>query len=241
MNSDNTYDSINEVLNQIQGNYKIMEETIDLETQKDYYELIKSIDDTPSIDDMESLIETLNNEEASEDDLRNALVRLAMLDSVEAFRALEKYSNTDNPNIKDWAILALQQSRMVIQSSLLEEQQVYISTGLGGKGNKLRYYLIFPYNFNNISDTQKNALTSEIEFYLKQHDGDVEEFEYQSEYACAMVLLPLTANIPDLVKSIINECNQLGNFLSPDVLITNMKRFQHDEVLEIIDKYDKSE
>lgn len=240
MNSEDTYDSINEVLNQIQGNYKIMEETIDLETQKEYYELIKTIDDTPTLEELSTLIETLEQEEVPEEKLKSSLVRLAMLDSVEAFRAIEAFTKKQDQKVNDWATLALQQSRMVIQSSLLEEQQVFISTGLGGKGDKLRYYLIFPFNSATINETQQKALASEIDFYLKQHEGVIEEYVYEQEYACAMVLLPLTADIPNLVKSIINECNQLGNFLSPDVLITNMKKFQHQEVLEIIDKYDKT-
>jgi hypothetical protein len=45
-------------------------------------------------------------------------------------------------SLKDWAALSLQESRMTLESSLLDENQVIISTGLGGKAKKLRYFAV---------------------------------------------------------------------------------------------------
>lgn len=236
----NTYNNLEEVLGNIPDNYKIMEETIDLDVQKDYFELTKDLHIDPETDLASELIGQLNNHEIPVEDLKIVLMKLAMIDEVEVFRALEKYSQQPNPELKDWALLALQQSRMVIQSSLMDEQQVFISTGLGGKDNKLRYYLIFPFNnTETISIIQSDALSSELKFFFERNMGLIEEIEFQHLFATAMVLLPIKANIPEIVKEILAECNQLGNFLSEDVLITNMKKFSHSEIIEILEKYEQ--
>ena len=240
MEGENTFNNIEEVLNQIPDNYKIMEEIIDLEIQKDYFELTRGLVIDPEADQLNALIAQINNPDVPVDDLKVVLVKLGLIDEVEAFRAIEKYYQAPHPQLKEWALLSLQQSRMVLQSSLMGEQQVFISTGLGGKDNKLRYYLIFPYNEKStLNAMQKEALSSELSFFLNRNSGEMEEIEFQEHFATTMVLLPIWTNIPELVKEILAECNQLGNFLSDDVLITNMKRFSHSEILEILEKYER--
>ncbi len=39
-------------------------------------------------------------------------------------------------------MLAFQENKMLLESSLLDENQILISTGLGGKGMKLRYFTV---------------------------------------------------------------------------------------------------
>lgn len=219
-----------------------MEETIDLDVQRDYYETTKNLSFEPKEEDLDQLLIELNEQNIALEQRKNVLIKLAMFDSVKAYRAIENYNKTPDENIKDWAILALQQSSMVMQSSLLDEQQVFISTGLGGKDNKLRYFLIFPYeNTENLNQTVEQALKSELDFFIQKEEGSVEEIEFQNNFATAMVLMPLTANIPDMIQNILEECNQFGNFLSEDVMITNMKKFNATEILDIIEKHAKKE
>lgn len=242
MEGKNTFNNIEEILNQIPDNYKIMEETIDLEIQKDYFESTKGLVIDPEVDKLDDLLSQIDDPETPVDELKIVLIKLGLLDAVEAFRAIEKYYQHPHPELKAWALLSLQQSRMVLQSSLMGEQQVFISTGLGGKENKLRYYLIFPYNgTSSLNQLQTDALKSELHFFLERNDGIVEETEFQQNFATALILLPIKVNIPEIVKQLLAECNQLGNFLSHDVLITNMKRFSHDEILEILEKYEHKE
>lgn len=235
MELENTYNNIDEVLSNIPENYKIMEEIIDLDIQKEYFESAKNLMPDPETDKIPALIENLNNLQTPVETLKIILMKLAMIDSVEAFRAIESYYKHPHPEIKDWSLLSLQQSRMVIQSSLLGEQQVYISTGLGGKEDKLRYFLIFPYNNKSqLSPVQKEAIKSELNFFLDRNMGIVEEIEIHKNFATALVLLPIKANIPEIIQEILKECNHLGNFLTNDVMITNMKKYSVDEIINIL-------
>jgi hypothetical protein len=72
-------------------------------------------------------------------------------------------------------VLALQENRMLLQTSLLDEQQFFISTGLGGKGKKLRYYLVFINRNRNelLTKTQQKLVKDELIFGLKPEDGNL--------------------------------------------------------------------
>ena len=61
--------------------------------------------------------------------------------------------------LTDWAYMALMESRIMLESELSEEKQIYISTGLGGKGRKLRFYLLLQTNENKpFLDYQRNVI-----------------------------------------------------------------------------------
>jgi hypothetical protein len=238
LENDEIFENLRDMINNIPQNFKILEETIDLEVQKEYFESVKNIVANPEIDTPDNLIIKLNDPSISTNERKTVLQKLANTDSVEAFRALENYKKAPHRELREWAILAHQQSKMLLHSSLLDEQQVFISTGLGGKNDKLRYFLIFPYNHpvNNPVELQKNSLKSELDFFIKNHKGVVEKIDFSEMFATAMVLLPLKAPIPEIIQEVISECNNYGNFLSEDVLITNMKKFSNKEIIEIIEK-----
>jgi len=235
-NSDDIYDDIREVINNIPENYKILEEIIDIDVQKEYFDSSKDIVLDPDRDHLPEMIEKLTDSNLPVEVCKYLLQKLALFDSVEAFRAIENYSKQPKPELKEWSILALQQSKMVMHCSLLDEQQVFISTGLGGKNDKLRYLLIFPYNRETIqlSTYQRDSLEKELQFFLSNNEGELEQVAFENRYATALILLPLKAPVSDIIKDILTECNQLGNFLSHDAMITNMKRFTHEEITEII-------
>lgn len=234
------YDNINEVLSNIPDNFKILEETIDIEVQKEYYDTSKSIEIDHKTDNLHWLIETLNLPESDLKTQKNILQRMAIIDSVESFRAIESFCESTNPDIKDWAVLALQQSRMVLHSSLLDEQQIFISTGLGGKNNKLRYFMIFPYkNHATLNNIQKSSLEKELLYFLERNNSEFEEITFYNRFATATSLIPLKAPVTEIIGETIEECNQLGDFLSDDVIITNIKKFDENEIIEIIANHEK--
>lgn len=241
LESDEVFDSLRDMIKNIPQNYKILEETIDLEIQKDFFESSKDIVVAPGTDTVDNLIMKLNDPGVPQNIKKVTLQKLASIDSVEAFRALENYNVAPLRELREWAILALQQSKMLLHSSLLDEQQVFISTGLGGKNDKLRYFLIFPYKISGseLNEIQKNSLKSELSFFLEKQEGILEKIDFSDLFATALVLLPLKAPIPEIIKDVITECNHYGSFLSEDVMITNMKKFSDEEIIEFIEKQDE--
>ena len=50
--------------------------------------------------------------------LEKLIKQIASQEKVEAFRMIEKYVSNPDPELREWSILALQESRMVLQSGL---------------------------------------------------------------------------------------------------------------------------
>jgi hypothetical protein len=209
MNNELNYNNIEDLINNLSNNFKILEETIDIELQREFFEQSRKIDIKKEERAICELINDMNQEEINIEDKKITILKLAMVDSVEAFRALEDYSKKAPKYLKDWTILALQQSQMILQSSLLDEQQVFISTGLGGKDDKLRYFFIFPYKApENVGKIQQSILKKELDFFMGQYNAEFESIEYGDDYATALALVPLKTDIADLIKELLDECNQ---------------------------------
>ena len=137
------YQNIQKVLDDLPDNFSILEEQIDIEVQMKYFEFAKKVRSRNLVSECFENREQLYLPEVSLERKREILLSIATIDDVKAFRAIEKFVGMAEGEIKQWAVLAFQESRMLIQSSLLDEQMVFISTGLGGKGQKLRYYVVF--------------------------------------------------------------------------------------------------
>lgn len=231
----NKYEEIEQVLNNIPDKYSILEDEVDLDIQKEYFEMSETLDFDINIDEISQAIEQLSNDQMSLKDRKLLLLKLASIDSVEAYRAIEKYKSQCDNDIRGWASLALQQSKMVIESELVGEDQVFISTGLGGKGDKLRYFLAFPYTNGEATPTQKKIAKSEIVFFIEKYEGNVESVDVHDQYVAALALIPLKAQIADLIDEFMEECNQFGNFLNEDdLIITNVKKMSETEIEDVI-------
>lgn len=238
MEEENIYRKIQEAISSLPENFSILEEQIDVELQMEYFnygrELRAGFTEEMIMDHKSDLFDP----EIPLDEKKNLLVLLASQEKVEAFRTIEKYAKNPDPELRNWSILAMQESRMLIQSSLMDEQQVYISTGLGGKDKKLRYFVVFIANENisEFSVTQKKLIRNEMEFSFKKNEGELEEFEAEENLAVAILLLPVKCDIQNVFNSIITECNQYGNFVRPDIIITNVKRMSIDEIKQFINR-----
>lgn len=240
---DKIYREIQEAINSLPEHFSILEEQIDLELQMQYFNFSKELKNEFSKEYILSRKDDLYNETISTEEKKNLLVLLASVDEVDAYRAIESYIKSPDPELKDWAILALQESRMILQSSLLDEQQVFISTGLGGHGQKLRYFFVLrgKDHINSLSETQQKLIRSELEFGLKKYDGVMEEIQFEEGFASGLFLMPLKKDIQELFRSVIDECNQYGDFLSEDVILTNVRKLSINEIKDFLNQQEEDE
>ena len=235
MEEEEFYKKIQKALDEIPDNFNILEEKINIETQTWYFNYSNRLKEKGNqekyLDFREELLEQADIERK-----REILCGLASVPDVLAYRAIEKYLKYPEPELKDWAILALQESRMLLQSSILGEQQVYISTGLGGKGNNLRYNVVF--TFKDISYElaafQQKLVKSELEDLVKKQNGQLEEIAFSKGFTSTILNLPLKAPLKEIFKSFVATVNEYGNFLSDDVIVTNVKILNEKEIKRII-------
>ncbi len=238
MEEENIYKKIQEAISSLPKNFSILEEQVDVELQMEYFNYSRDLKAEFPVEFILQHQSDLFDASVSVDEKKNLLVLLASQEKVEAFRTIEKYVQNPDPELREWSILALQESRMVIQSSLMDEQQVYISTGLGGKGQNLRYFTVFisKENISEYSAVQRKLIQDELAYALGHCNGVLEEIRFEKELAIAVLLLPVKSDIQGVFSSVINECNQYGDFIRQDIIITNVKRMSVAEIRSFVNR-----
>lgn len=236
MEEDKFYKNIQKALEDLPENYNILEEQIDIDVQMKYFEFTKNTREKDNAEECFEKRDELFNDEMGEERKKEILTAIAVYDDVKAYRTIEKFVGEASGELKQWAILAFQESRMLMHSSLLDEQQVFISTGLGGKGQKLRYFVVFLNKDQNemLNKTQQKLLKDELIFELKKHEGEFESMEIMEGFSSTLVMLPLHVEIKQVFSNVIDECNQYGNFLQEDLIITNVKKMSRSEIIQLI-------
>mgnify|MGYP006888375453 CR=1 FL=1 len=248
----------------MEGHFHILEQRVPVELQMEYFKYSENVrkENRPprplSEDECETLYNTLLTEETKDKtEKRYLLSQLATSKSVRAYRLLEEYTQHPDPEVTDWAYMALMESRISLESDFSDEKQIYISTGLGGKGEKLRFYVLilanelkpfleyqkkviereFPYSLEKAGcEIERLTIEREFAYYLPKTDCEIERLTIGEQYVELVFLIPVRTDIKATLDRVINECNQYGDFLSNVFTITNVKELTAEEVSEIINK-----
>ncbi len=233
--SENIFDKLKELFGSNAGNFNILEKQIDVDIQVKYFDLSRQVKKglIPQIvmEDSEKLFSETMNEESK----KELLARLASVEEVKAFRIIEKYYKSASESLKPWAALAYQESKMMLESKILDENQVLISTGLGGKGHKLRYFVVLlSRNEKNLSKVQKKIIRSEFGFILDKYDSELEDLNFLEGMATLMSVIPMNKPVKAVFEEAINECNNYGDFLDDNFIITNVKKLSFGEIKDFL-------
>lgn len=228
------------------GHFHILEQRVPVELQMEYFKYSEQVrKDSVKLEftdmDYTAFRESLSDPEATTDNKRYILSILATSHQVKAYRMLEDYVQHPDADVSNWAYMALMESRISLESELSDEKQIYISTGLGGKGEKLRFYvLILAKDRKPFLNYQRRVIEREFAYYLSKADSEIERLTVDEQFVELVFLIPVRADIKMTLDLVINECNQYGNFLSDIFTITNVKELTPQEVANIIKKDENS-
>ena len=152
---DDAFKKFRDSLNGKNVHFHILEHRVPVELQMEYFKYAEKFHDEnykelPAFINVDtgdelyysSLSEILVEPETETEIKKLILSRFAASKDVKAYRLLEEYARHPDDDVRDWAYMALMESRISLETRLSDEKQVYISTGLGGKGDKLRYYVL---------------------------------------------------------------------------------------------------
>ncbi len=232
---ENLYEKIQEILGGAHGNLKVLEEQIDMDLQLEYYECSKKMRDEVEDEWAFENAKYLEEPGYSIQVKKEILARLASIEKVECYRFIEECLENAGENLHDWAVMALNESRMLLESRLLDESQVFISTGLGGKEGKLRYFVVLVSRNNAVlNETHQKVIINEFDYILKRYGAEVEEGEFSENMATLLLLLPMNHSLKQVLQEAIHECNNYGDFLNEDFIVTNVKTLSFKEIKDFL-------
>ncbi len=131
--------------------------------------------------------------------------------------------------------MSLQKSRAHIEHSLSNNDKIYISSGLGGSGNKLRYFFVLSSSDNSdFTRFHQEILKKEIEYSLQKYGGVAESTIFYNYFVTIVCLIPINVSLEKVFQHIIDECNQFGNFLSDKIIATNTELFKEETIMKIL-------
>ncbi len=230
MDDKNFFDQVKNLLGSNPEKVNILQHQVDMDLQMEYFEKSQQHESTEKSTVLANA-EQLHDDSISIEDKKLLLIRLAKINDVAVFRKLEEYVQTATDDMSGWAILAYQESLMTIKSEFFDEQQVFISTGLGGKGQNLRYFIVFiSQNDTEFSPMQQRVISNELKYTIVEQEGEIEKISYEGKYALTVIVMPVMASVENLLSKTIKLCNQLGSFVSDNYIVTNVKEMTVDEI-----------
>ena len=244
MHQRDNFEDFKKLLKDADGEFQVIEHQVPIETQMEYFIYSNRMRSVRRLDervDFEVFESKLCDSETILDDKKKLLSTLAISKQAKAYRILQGYLQAPDEELKDWAHMALMESRVMLESEFSDEKQIYISTGMGGKGNRLRFYiLMLSSSGNQFLDYQQQVIEREFAYALHKDDCEMEELTVKENYVELIVLAPILTNIKRFIENVVSECNQYGNFISNTITVTNVKRLTENEIAQIIKKHENS-
>ena len=235
MENNDVYKKIQEFFGNLQENFSLLEDPIDVDVQMKYFELSGKVRGTVEEENMLAEKDKLLDSEISVDDKKTLLVQMAGIPNPEIYRTIESYAKNPDESLREWTQLALQENRLLLESHLLDSRQVFISTGLGGKGHKLRYFVVLiNKEGDDLKPFQQKVVHDEMQFALQRYNSELEKLDFMKQYTTMRVVVPISSDLTKLFREGIDECNQFGDFLSNDFIVTNMKEMSEREIDEAL-------
>lgn len=240
-NQDDLLSKLRQTLNE-QGidSFHILEELVPIEEQMEYFRYFDQLRKKKMHFVRDEEVALLFSPDVAVERKKKSLTLLASIPDVGAYRAIETYhSSPAEPELANWSAMALVSSRIVLNSDLSGQQQVYVSSGLGGLNKQLRFFSLFTTrNQQEMTVFQKEIVEREFKFQLQQADVVIEEFEVRNNYFTILMLISFNNDIHASLNAAIQECNQYGDFLDPKFLFTNMKVLSESEIERFIKRND---
>lgn len=237
--NENIHDKLQELFGKDPGNFNILQRQIDVDLQMKYFDLSRKVKDELDVEEVLNQSENLFEDEISEEEKKDLLAKLASIEDVKAFRIIEEFYADAPESLAEWTALAYQESRMLIESRLLDQNQVLISTGLGGKGEKLRYFVVLLGRTDNyLTDLQKKVIKSEFHYILNKHDSEIEAVNFSESMATIKAVIPMKEPVKAVFEEAVVECNNYGNFLKDNFIITNVKELSFREIKDFLKNKD---
>lgn len=199
---------IRKILDSIPEELRVIGDKINQSAIEEFYDLNGQIgDDEREIESTQNL----NKEK---------LVRLARNGDVKSYRRIEEIiQKTENSDLEEFGYVALKFARINLENQLSDEPIGFISSGLGGKGIKLRYYFVIK-SAEKISEEREQIIQDELRLICLNSDSEFETIENFGNYVLVKILVSVDFAIGSVIEDLIDRCN----FADKEYFCTNVEK-----------------
>jgi len=213
-----------EILNLLQSipsEFRLIEEEIKEEAINQYYDMVELVDFFDLNEENPPILRFQNKWKAlkSREDLKILLVKLSEIGDISSYRTIEAIIKDGDPKLKEVAHVALKFARLHLENKIQDEPVGFISSELGGKENKLRYYFAIK---------SKEPIINDREFFIEKNikeisikmDSELEEIENHGNYILIKILVSMDVAIGNVIENLITRCE----FIEEGYLVTNVEK-----------------
>ena len=114
---------------------------------------------------------------------------------------------------------------------LLKEEEGFISTGLGGRDNKIRYCVIVgTKESRTLPRSERETLEEGFKGSSDKYESEIEEINFGTNYAMMGILVPMHVAVGEVIEEGIRRCNRKVEILFVDYYVTNVKKPTKGEI-----------
>lgn len=219
-----------ELLENMPAQLQVMEEGIDAKTMINFQDLQQSLQPAEikePLPEPQSIKLLAEKEDTSA--FKREMVRIAEKGTVEAFRFLEQIAKImERKELHTWANMSLLHCRMRVENELTDEPIGFIATGMGGKGDKIRYFFaVRALQGQTFSDGQLRWASQAFEQAITGAGADLEQTEPHEHYIGFTMLLSWREPVVEIIGQAIDECQ---SFIDSTFWITNVAKPSPEEL-----------
>lgn len=201
---------IQKILASIPDEFQIIEDKINRDDMMEFHQLSQQLRGKP-ID---------NEDDINQYSAKEKLVMLARIGDVSSYRKIEAFiQSNEQAELNGFASVALKFARVKLESQLSDGPVGFISSGLGGKGKKLRYYFAIT-SAKEINPKREEHITEELQLICKKTDSEIESIENFGKYVLVKILVSMEHAIGLVIEALIDKCD----FADEGYFCTNVER-----------------
>jgi hypothetical protein len=228
-----TDDPIDDILRNLPERLNVVKRGINPDVQQAYLEYADSIN-PDEYADQNAVVkgQKLLSAETSRQEKKKCLVLLAREGTAEACLMINKFVETADQDIADWAILALETCWLLTESRLFDKEMGMLVSGLGGEDDRLRYFFVVPSKDNLVlTEAHQQELEPAFGRVCNRFDSILEEFQLHRDHITLQLLIPQDVAVATVIEEGIAESNQRSQLLHPDYFVTNTNIPTDKEIL----------
>jgi hypothetical protein len=230
-------EQIQNFLGSIPDNFAVLEQGVPPSVQKEYIDLSKRIIRRFKTKTILERSQNLFDQQTGVQVKKKILIELAHLGTVESYRTIEKFLRQVDKELNVWAVLALRECRMFLESDLLEEKKGFISTGLGGKDNKIRYcFVIRSKDGMSFQKKQQEIIQDQFKRTCAKLDSVLENISFQNNFLSASILVSMDVAVGDVIEHGIENCNKEEPYLKFHYYVTNVSPPTEKDIKEYLEE-----